>query len=60
MNKRLARARAEHDKWLEKRGLLPAQIRARLGKPKLLQPWDVKPIVYDIHGRRQLHMGEDP
>ena len=44
MNKRLARARAEHDKWLEKRGLLPAQIRARLGKPKLLQPWDVKPM----------------
>lgn len=44
MNKRLARARAEHDKWLEKRGLLPSQIRTRLGKPKLLQPWDVKPM----------------
>jgi hypothetical protein len=44
MNKRLARARAEHDRWLEKRGLLPSQIKARRGKPKPLEPWDAKPL----------------
>lgn len=42
MNKRLAKARAEHDQWLAKRGLLPTQVRARLGKPKLLRTWDAE------------------
>lgn len=42
MNKRLQKARAEHDKWLAKRGLLPTQVRARLGKPKPLSTWDAK------------------
>lgn len=44
MNKRLAKARAEHNLWLAKRGLLPAQVRARLGKPKPLSTWDAKPM----------------
>jgi len=44
MNKRLARARAEHDRWLEKRGLLPSQIKARKPKPSILGAWDVKPM----------------
>ena len=44
MNKRLTKARAEHDRWLEKRGLLPSQVRARLGKPKPLSSWDAKPM----------------
>jgi hypothetical protein len=44
MNKRLMKARVEHNQWLEKRGLLPAQVRARLGKPKLLSTWDAKPM----------------
>ncbi len=38
------KARAEHNQWLEKRGLLPAQVRARLGKPKLLSTWDARPM----------------
>lgn len=44
MNKRLQKAKAEHDQWLAKRGLLPAQVRARLGKPKPLSTWDAKPM----------------
>lgn len=43
MNKRLEKARAEHNRWLEKRNLLPSQVRARLGKPKQLSAWDAKP-----------------
>lgn len=42
MNKRLTKARAEHDLWLEKRGLLPSQIRARRGKPKPLSTWNAQ------------------
>lgn len=44
MNKRLAKARAEHNVWLEKRGLLPSQIKVRKPKPQLLRPWDAKPM----------------
>jgi hypothetical protein len=28
-SKKLSKARAEHDKWLEKRGLLPGQVKAK-------------------------------
>lgn len=38
------KARDKHSQWLEKRGLLPAQVSARLGKPKLLSTWDAKPM----------------
>jgi hypothetical protein len=46
MNKRLVRARAEHDKWLKKRGLLPAQIKIRIGRPKLINndTWNPSPM----------------
>jgi hypothetical protein len=44
MNKKLMRARAKHNEWLKKNGLLPSQIRARLGKPKPLSTWDASPM----------------
>ena len=46
MNNKLIKAHHEHNKWLEKRGLLPAQIKARAGttRPKMLNSWDAKPM----------------
>jgi len=44
MNKRYEKVKAEHNKWLAKRGLLPAQIKSRMGRPKLLNTWDAKPM----------------
>ena len=44
MNKRLAKAHDEHNRWLAKRGLLPSQIKARKGPPKILGTWDAKPM----------------